>query len=253
MTAWNLRNIMLLGEEAAQTLAASHVAVFGLGGVGGFAAEALARAGLGEITLVDHDVVGETNLNRQLCALRSTLGRPKAEVMAERVLDINPDCRVHPVVARYHADTRQTLLAPRYDYILDCIDLVACKLDLIQSALQMQTPILSALGTGNKLDPSALRIGDISKTFMCPLAKVVRKELRARGIYHTRVLWSPEEAISPPQSEQPPPGRRSVPASVCWVPGSAGLMMAGDAVLSLTGLSAQRHIARMPRGTAGDL
>lgn len=232
---WGLRNLMLLGESSGEALKKSHVAVFGQGGVGSFATEALARAGVGELTLIDHDTVGITNINRQLCALRSTLGMPKAEVMAARVTDINPGCIVHPVTARYDACTREQLLSSRYDYIIDAIDLVSCKLDLIQSATGNGIPIVSALGTGNKTDPSALRISDISETHMCPLAKVMRKELRKRGITRHRVLWSPEERFVPDLLEEPPPGRRSVPASVCWVPGVAGLMLAGDVVMALTG------------------
>ena len=230
-----LRNEMLLGSAAMERLAAAHVCVIGLGGVGSYAVEALARVGVGELTLVDQDVYGESNLNRQLGALYSTLGRSKAEVLARRVGDINPDCVVHPVVGRYAAEDRERFFGP-YDYIADAIDLVSCKVDLICQAVERGIPILSALGTGNKLDPSLFRIGDISKTEGCPLARVVRKELRARGIHHHRVLWSPEEPKAATQHEAPPPGRRSVPGSVAWVPPVAGLMIAGDVVLTLSGL-----------------
>lgn len=231
-----LRTQMLLGQAAMDRLAAAHVAVFGLGGVGSWCAEALARSGVGALTLIDHDQVGMTNLNRQVEATLSTLGVPKAQAMADRIADINPQCRTTVVAEKYEARNRETFFSTKYDYIVDCIDLVSCKLDLIETAITRTIPILSALGTGNKLDPSQFRIGDISKTEGCPLARVVRKELRARGIRHHRVLWSPEEPKESAQHETPPPGRRSVPGSVAWVPPVAGLMMAGDVALTLAGL-----------------
>lgn len=232
-----LRTGMMLGEAAMERLWNSHVAVFGLGGVGSWAAEALARSGIGALTLIDQDEVGTTNLNRQIVALHSTLGQSKAEVMARRVLDISPRCRVTPLTARYEGVDRARFFQETYDYIVDAIDLVSCKLDLIETALARKIPILSALGTGNKLDPTLLRIGDISKTEGCPLARVVRRELRNRGIVHHRVLWSPEgPAAAGPSGEAPPLGRRSIPASVPWVPSCAGLMMAGDVVRRLAGV-----------------
>ena len=198
---------MILGAPALDKLRRSHVAVFGLGGVGSYAAECLARSGVGTLTLVDQDTVSVSNINRQLCALTSTVGQYKAEVAAARVRDIDPD-----------------------DYIVDCIDLVSCKLDLIQQARLRGIPILSALGTGNKLEPELLRVTDISKTSGCPLARVMRKELRARGIHHLKVVFSPELPHETQQLEAPSPGRRSVPASVAWVPSVAGLMMGGTVV-----------------------
>ena len=231
-----LRTEMLLGRQAMGRLAASHVAVLGLGGVGSWCAEALARSGVGALTLTDHDEVGLTNLNRQAQALVSTLGQPKALAMARRVKDIAPDCQVIARVEKYQAESREAFFSARYDYVVDCIDLVSCKLDLIDTALGRGVPILSALGTGNKLDPTQFRIGDISKTEGCPLARVIRKELRARGILHHLVLWSPDAPRQPEQREAPPPGRRSVPGSVAWVPSVAGLMLVGDVVLSLAGL-----------------
>lgn len=230
-----LRTEMLLGTVAMERLAGAHVAVFGLGGVGSWCAEALARSGVGALTLVDHDTVGNTNRNRQLQALVSTLGQPKAEAMARRVLDINPDCRVTPLVEKYEAERRERFFSVRYDYLVDCIDLVSCKLDLIETAIRREILVISALGTGNKLDPAQFRIGDLSHTEGCPLARVVRKELRKREILHHRVLWSPEEPCVPEQREAPPPGRRSVPGSVAWVPSVAGLMLAGDVVSALAG------------------
>jgi tRNA A37 threonylcarbamoyladenosine dehydratase len=228
-----LRTEMILGEAALARLRRSHVAVFGLGGVGSYAVEALARSGVGELTLVDQDVIGLSNLNRQLFALHSTLGRPKAEVAAERCRDIDPGIIVHPIRATYDAAHREDFFTARYDYIVDAIDLVSCKLDLIQQAMERDIPILSALGTGNKLEPSLLEITDISKTHGCPLARVMRKELRSRGIRRLKVVYSPEEAAETSQPETPPPGRRSVPASVPWVPSAAGLMMAGAVVRDL--------------------
>lgn len=236
MDARFLRTRMLLGSDAMDRLAQAHVCVLGLGGVGSWCAEALARSGVGELTLMDQDTVDLSNLNRQAEALESTLGLPKAEAMAQRVLAVNPACRVHPIQGRYEADTREDFFAANYDYIVDAIDLVSCKLDLIETALNRKVPIISALGTGNKLDASLLRVSDISKTEGCPLARVVRKELRNRGILHHKVVWSPEAAHEADQPETPPPGRRSVPASVVWVPATAGLMLAGEVVMDLTGV-----------------
>lgn len=229
-----LRTQMLLGEDAMAALHRSHVAVFGLGGVGSYAVEALARSGVGELTLIDDDAVSPTNLNRQLEALHSTIGQRKTDAVAARCRDINPGILLHPICARYDAEHREMFFSARYDYIIDAIDTVSSKLDLIQTALARDIPILSALGTGNKTDPSQLRIDDISKTFNCSLARVMRKELRARGITHLRVVFSPELPASPEALEAPPPGRRSVPASLAWVPGCAGLMMAGEAILALS-------------------
>lgn len=227
-----LRTRMILGTDAIERLEQSHVAVFGLGGVGSYAAECLARSGIGELTLIDSDTVSISNLNRQLEALHSTVGQPKAEVMARRLSDINPALRLHPIVGLYTAEDRERFWAD-YDYVADCIDLVSCKLDLIRTATERKISILSALGTGNKLDPSQLRITDISKTYGCPLARVMRKELRSCGIEHLNVLFSPEEAAETEQLEAPPPGRRSVPASVPWVPSVAGLMMGAAIVQDL--------------------
>ena len=228
-----LRTEMMLGEAAMDKLQRCHVAVFGLGGVGSYAVEALARSGIGELTLIDQDTVSVSNINRQLLALQSTVGLPKAEAAAERCRDINPEIAVHPICATYSAQNRDAFFMTRYDYIVDAIDLVSCKLDLIEQAQQRGIPSLSALGTGNKLDPSLLQITDISKTSGCPLARVMRKELRERGIRHLKVVFSPEQPAPTQQLESPPPGRRSVPASVAWVPSCAGLMMAGAVIQDL--------------------
>ena len=229
-----IRTASLLGGEALDILASSHVAVFGLGGVGSWCAEALARTGVGSLTIVDRDVVSESNINRQVPALSSTVGRAKTEVMAERIRDINPSCAVTCLSGTYDAEHRDLFLRD-YDYVADAIDLVSCKLDLICSCLERGIPILSALGTGNKQDPSLLRISDISVTENDALARVIRKELRARGVFHTDVVWSPEAPMEALQFETPDPGRRSVPGSLVWVPSVAGLLMCRHIVLRLIG------------------
>lgn len=228
-----LRTEMLLGADAMEKLKNSKVAVFGLGGVGSWCAEALCRAGVGEITLIDQDTVGESNINRQLVATYSALGKTKAEVMEARLKDINPEVRAIPIVARYEAETREQFLGTRYDYIVDCIDLVACKLDLIETSISRGIPIISALGAGNKTDAEALRITDISKTENCPLARVVRKELHKRGINHLPVVYSNELALKPEIAEGPPPGRRSVPGSLVWVTATAGMLLCSHVVMKL--------------------
>ena len=225
------RTEMLLGADAVARLGSAHVAVVGLGGVGSWCAEALCRAGVGRLTLIDSDTVDESNLNRQLGALHSTIGLPKAGALAARLRDIAPDADISAVQARYSAENREIL--PGCDYIADCIDLVSCKLDLIMTAISRGTPVISALGTGNKLDAQGLCITDIQKTFGCPFARVLRRELRVRGIDHLDVVFSSEPAHRCEQSETPPPGRRSVPGSVPWVPAAAGLLMSQHITLRL--------------------
>ena len=232
------RTEMLLGEAAMDRLRAAHVIVFGLGGVGSWCAEALARSGVGKLTLVDEDAVSESNINRQLCALGSTIGASKAEAMAVRLRDIAPGAAIVPVTARYEAASRGRFFPGDYACAADCIDLVSCKTDLIEAALGSGTPIVSALGTGNKLDAARLEIADLAETHGCPLARVMRRELRRRGIEHLEVVYSPEEALEPAQPEAPPPGRRSVPGSVVWVTASAGLLMAQAVVLKIAGVRA---------------
>ena len=232
MNERTIRAEMLLGAEAMEKLRRAHVAVFGLGGVGSWCAEALARSGVGRLTLIDQDTVGLSNINRQLCALTSTVGMPKAEVVRQRLEDINPDIDVRTIVGRYEASSRESFFAD-YDYIVDCIDLVSCKVDLIRTAKERNIPIVSALGTGNKRDAQRLMLCDIKKTGGCPLARVVRRELRKLGIEHHEVVFSPEEAMEPAQFEAPPPGRRSVPGSLVWVPASAGLLLCQHVVLTI--------------------
>ena len=230
-----LRNEMLWGAEAQRRLANSHVILFGLGGVGSYTAECLARSGVGELTIVDNDTVGLTNLNRQLEALHSTLGQRKTDAVAARLRDINPNLRLHPICATYDAAHRDLFFPEgcHYDYIVDAIDLVSCKLDLAESALRLKIPLVMALGTGNKLDTTLLQVADISKTYGCPLARVMRKELRSRGIQHLKVVFSPEGPAPTEQNEAPPPGRRSVPASNPWVPAAAGLLLGSTVVRDL--------------------
>lgn len=227
-----LRNEMLWGREGQERLARSHVILFGLGGVGSYTAECLARSGIGELTIVDSDTVAVSNINRQLEALTSTVGLPKAQAVAQRLRDINPEIRLHPVHGLYDAAHRDDFFPEgcRYDYIVDAIDLVSCKLDLAETSRRLEIPLIMALGTGNKLDPEQLRLADISETYGCPLARVMRKELRRRNITRQRVVFSPEEPRPTTQSEAPPPGRRSVPASNPWVPATAGLLL-GSAVV----------------------
>ena len=224
MNEKTVRAEMLLGHEAMEKLRQSHVAVVGLGGVGSWCAEALARSGVGRMTLIDRDTVGESNINRQLCALTSTVGLPKTEAMAARLRDINPDIALRCITGHYEAAERERFFAD-YDFVVDCIDLVACKIDLILSCRERGIPIVSALGTGNKRDAQLLRIDDISKTRGCTFARVIRRELRARGVEHHPVVYSPEEPMTPAQFEAPPPGRRSVPGSLIWVPASAGMLL----------------------------
>lgn len=220
------REIMLLGEDGLARLQRAHVAVFGVGGVGSFVAEALARAGVGTITLVDNDTVCESNLNRQLVALHSTIGQYKTDVMAARIADINPACQVRCIRSFYEEANKEEFFSQDFDYIADAIDSVPSKLSLIETALARKIPIISSMGTGNRLDPTRFVITDISKTSGCPLARVMRRELRNRGITHHTVLSSTELPRKPlPAAE--PGARQSVPGSVSWTPPCAGMMIAG--------------------------
>ena len=228
------RTRLLLGADAMEKLKNARVAVFGLGGVGGFVVEALARCGVGNLELVDHDTLSETNINRQVFALHSTVGLPKAEVAKARVLDINPQAQVTARQEFYCPDTAASFDFSRYDYVVDAIDTVTGKLALVSAAQAAATPILSCMGTGNKLDPSRFQIADISKTSVCPLARIMRKECAKRGIRHLKVLFSTEDPIPSDASvltdEELPEGRRALPGSVAFVPSVAGLMIAGEVI-----------------------
>lgn len=226
------REALLLGEEAVNRLASSHVALFGVGGVGSYAAEALARCGVGKITLVDSDVVSRSNINRQLCALESTVGRPKVEVVAQRLRDINP---------RVDVLCRQEFLLPEnaeafdfsaYDFVIDAIDTVSGKIAIAEATVACGTPMIACMGTGNKLDPTAFRVTDLAKTHGCPLARVMRRELKKRGILHLPVIYSEEAPLSVLSPKHPETGKQ-VPASIAFVPSVAGLIAAGEAVKCL--------------------
>lgn len=227
-----LRTAFLLGEPAIEKLQTARVAVFGLGGVGGYVVEALARAGIGQLDLIDKDDVSLSNLNRQLLATHSTVGLPKVEAARRRVLDINPECIVRTYEIFYTPDTAADFDFTQYDYIVDAIDTVTAKLAMVQQAQAAGTPIICSMGTGNKLDPSAFQVTDISKTSMCPLARVMRKELGKRGIRHLKVVYSQEEALSPSgwEEEAAALGKRQIPGSVPFVPGAAGLILAGEVI-----------------------
>lgn len=224
----------LIGKERMEKLRSAKVAVFGLGGVGSYTAEALARCGLGSLTLVDADQISLSNLNRQLYALRSTIGRSKVQVARERIMDIDEEILVHTYETFYSAETADMFDFRAYDYIVDAIDTVTSKLLLIEKAKECKVPVLSCMGTGNKLDPSCFEITDISKTSVCPLAKVMRTELRKRGIQKVKVLYSKEKALRPAESEESKgTANRPVPGSIAFVPSVAGLMIAGEVVRDL--------------------
>ena len=234
-----LRTEMLLGSDAIQKLQNARVAVFGLGGVGGYVVEALARSGVGSLDLIDSDRVSVSNLNRQILATHSTVGMLKVDAARNRVLDINPECQVKTWPVFYTPDTADTFDFTQYDYIVDAIDTVTGKLALVERAKAAGTPIICCMGTGNKLDASAFQVADISKTTMCPLARVMRKELSKRGIRHLKVVYSQEEALTPTgwEEEAAALGKRQIPGSVAFVPGAAGLLLAGEVVRDLTGFS----------------
>lgn len=241
-----IRTRLLIGDEPLERLKNAKIAVFGVGGVGGYAVETLARSGVGTLHLYDDDTVSESNLNRQLAALHSTLGQPKAEVMARRVRDINPDCQAEAFRMFYLPQNADQVDLSQYDYVVDCIDTVTAKLELVTRCTALQVKIISAMGTGNKFDPSAFVVTDISKTHGCPLARTMRKELRKRGVHHLKVVYSTELPTSPlrPADFEPPetsdtrPGstaRRDTPGSMPFVPAAAGLLLASAVVRELGG------------------
>ena len=241
-----IRTRLLIGDEPLERLKNAKIAVFGVGGVGGYAVETLARSGVGTLHLYDDDTVSESNLNRQLAALHSTLGQPKAEVMARRVRDINPDCQAEAFRMFYLPQNADQVDLSQYDYVVDCIDTVTAKLELVTRCTALQVKIISAMGTGNKFDPSAFVVTDISKTQGCPLARTMRKELHKRGVHHLKVVYSTELPTSPlrPADFEPPetsdtrPGstaRRDTPGSMPFVPAAAGLLLASAVVRELGG------------------
>ncbi len=229
------RTRMLLGDEAMARLRRARVAVFGIGGVGGHVVEALARSGVGALDLIDSDRVVLSNLNRQIVATRDTLGMLKVDAAKARVLSIDPDCQVRTYPIFYLPETADQFDFSQYDYVVDAIDTVAGKLQLIAAAKAANVPVISAMGAGNKLDPTAFRVADIAETSVCPLARVMRRELKKRGIDHVKVVYSPEPALSPaPAAEDT--GRRATPGSVAFVPAVAGLILAGEVVRDIAGV-----------------
>ena len=229
------RTELLLGEEGMEKLANSTVAIFGVGGVGSFVAEGLARAGVGHLVLIDNDLICLTNINRQIHATSKTVGQAKTQVMKERILDINPRAVVDTIEDFYLPENANDFDLTEYDYIVDAVDTVTAKLALAQNAGLAGVPIISAMGTGNKLDPFAFRIADIYQTSVCPLARIMRKECRKRGIRSLKCLYSTEEALVPLEEDpEEPTGRRQTPSSNAFVPGCAGLMIAGEVIRDLT-------------------
>lgn len=230
------RTELLLGNAAMERLQNARVAVFGIGGVGGYAVEALARSGIGTLDLFDHDTVSLSNINRQILATHDTIGMLKVEAAKARILSINPDAVVNAHAVFYTPDTSDSFDFSVYDYIIDAIDTVTGKLCIIQNAIAAGVPVISCMGTGNKLDASALQVTDISKTTACPLARIMRKELRKRGINHLKVVYSTENALTPVGAEEEAAalGKRTIPGSTAFVPGAAGLMLAGEVIRDLT-------------------
>ncbi len=224
------RSELLLGRGATDRLSQKKIILFGLGGVGSYAAEALARAGIGHITIVDNDCVSVSNLNRQLCALHSTVGKAKTDVVAERIRDINPDCEITAIRKFCLLESIDEFEFEKYDYIADAIDTVSAKIALAERAFQLSIPMISCMGTGNKSDPSRFKISDISKTSVCPLCRVMRYELRKRGVKKLNVVWSDEE---PARIVAESENNRHSPGSLPFVPGAAGLIMAGKIILDL--------------------
>ena len=246
------RTQLLLGAEAMQKLAASRVAVFGIGGVGGYTVEALVRSGIGALDLIDDDKICLTNINRQIFATRSTVGKYKVDVAAERIADINPNCKVTTYKTFFMPDTEHEFDFTQYDYVVDAIDTVTGKLALVKKAKAAKVPIISSMGAGNKLDPTAFEVTDIYKTSVCPLAKTMRRELRKLGIDSLKVVYSKEEPIRPEQETETscrhncicPPGterkctvRRDIPGSNAFVPPAVGLIIAGEVIKDLIGLN----------------
>jgi tRNA A37 threonylcarbamoyladenosine dehydratase len=223
-----IRSSYLLGSEGMERLGNSKVAIFGIGGVGSYAAEALARTGIGSLILIDYDTIDVTNINRQIHATSKTVGLPKVDVMRDRLLEINPGLIIEAIQERYTKDTRQEFLDPSFDYIIDAIDMVSSKIDLVTSSLEMGIPIISSMGAGNKLDPTAFLVSDIYNTRVCPLARVMRNELRKRGVKALKVVYSPEEPIDVNLGDID--RRKAIPGSVSFVPSVAGLILAGEVI-----------------------
>ena len=227
------RTEIIIGKEKLEKLKKSKVAIFGIGGVGSFVVEGLVRAGIENFVLIDHDIVSETNINRQIIATTKTIGMLKVNVAKERILEINPNAKVETIKEFFMPDSKE-ILDNSIDYIVDAIDTVTAKIELVQRANKLKIPIISSMGTGNKLNPTKFEITDIYKTSVCPLAKVIRKELKQRGIKKLKVIYSKEEPIKPQQiSDQNQETKKQVPGSISFVPSVAGLIIAGEVVKDL--------------------
>ena len=228
MNEFYSRTEMLLGEDGVNKLKSACVAVFGVGGVGGYAVEAIARAGVGEIHLIDSDRVSVSNINRQIIATHSTVGQYKTEAMKERILSINPEAKVICHSIFFDKDTKCQFEFTKYDYVIDAIDSLSAKMELIASAYEAGTPMISAMGAGNKLDPTRFEVADISKTTVCPLARAVRIALRKRGINHLKVVYSKEPPVITPEVSDGV--KKRVPGSISFVPSVMGLIIAGEVI-----------------------
>ncbi|MDF2891364.1 MAG: UBA/THIF-type binding protein [Clostridia bacterium] len=247
---WYSRTELLIGKEGVDKLNNSKIAIFGIGGVGSYTAEALCRAGVGNLVLIDYDDICLTNLNRQIHATRKTVGKSKVEMMKERLLEINPKVNVITFKELYNEETAEMLLTPDLSYVVDAIDMVSSKIDLITRSQQMNIPIISCMGAGNKFDPTKIEISDIFKTSICPLARVIRHELRKRGVKKLKVVYSKEEPVTPIETEKNCKNncicsnkdlakcthRRQIPGSISFVPSAAGLALASAVVRDLLGL-----------------
>ena len=233
------RTRFLLGDSAMEKLKNARVAIFGLGGVGGYVAEALVRSGVGHLDLIDHDTISQTNINRQILATQDTVGTDKAEAAARRAKAINPNADARAIKTFYLPETADQFDFTQYDYVVDAIDTVTGKMMLVKAAKDANTPIISSMGTGNKLDPTAFRVADIHETSVCPLARIIRKECRKRGIEKLKVVYSTEDPIKTelapddPAWAELPEGRNALPGSVCFVPAAAGMIIAGEVVKDL--------------------
>ena len=227
-----MRTGLLIGEEGIEHLRAANVAVFGIGGVGGYAAEALARSGVGAITLVDKDVVSVSNINRQIIATTKTVGRPKTEVMRERILEINPQAEVEVHNCFFLPETADQFRFEAYDYVIDAVDTVTAKIELVLRAQQAGTPVISSMGAGNKLHPELFEVADLYQTSVCPLARVMRRELKKRGVDRLKVVYSKEEAQTP-RIQLSDESKRVIPGSIAFVPSAAGLILAGEVIRDL--------------------
>lgn len=232
MADWLARTEILLGKDAIEKLKNSRVIVFGVGGVGGYAVEALARSGVGKIDLVDNDTVSLTNLNRQIVATLDTIGRSKTEVCKERILSINPDCEVNCINMFYLPENSDKFNFSDYDYIVDAVDTVSAKISLAENAQRYSVPCISSMGAGNKLDPTRFEVCDIYKTSVCPLARVMRTELRKRSVKSLKVVYSKEPVVKP--NTELPSDKKRVPGSCAFVPSVAGLIIAGEVIKDLT-------------------